>query len=208
MQNPSAYEPDPAAVPVLGDIVRLVRQARAVNQVFTLPPKLLAVLPTGQLFLDSELQLDTDGAPELSGDPTQQSDTSLHTHDRRPINANRVPYFVLPGPKEWPRQFGIGLGDLAAVIFGDRLAFAVFADSGPPSKIGEGSIELFRRLGQERVRPNGTVRDIGMGPGVITIVFPGSSMPADLENESVLLAAIAARGPGLFQNLGGMIPTE
>jgi hypothetical protein len=92
------------------------------------------------------------------------------------------------------------------VIFGGRLAFAVFADFGPRTKIGEGSVELFRRLGQERVRPDGTVRDIGMGPGVITIVFPGSGAPADIESEATLLAAIAARGPDLFQNLGGVPP--
>lgn len=207
MADLAIYRPDPAALPILGGITALIAQARPVDQAFSPAPKLLAVLPGGQLFFDSELQLDTDGAPELSGDPTQQSDTSLHTRDRQAINANRVPYFVLPLPVAWPRQFGIGLGDLAAVIFGPRLAFAVFADFGPRTKIGEGSVELFRRLGQERVRPNGTVRDIGMGPGVITIVFPGSAMPADLETEATLLAAIASRAPTLFQSLGGAPPT-
>ncbi|MGH7064283.1 MAG: glycoside hydrolase family 75 protein [Stellaceae bacterium] len=207
MSDPATYQPSPAALPVLGGIASLFPQARVVDQVFSPAPKILAVLPGGELYFDSELQLDTDGAPELAGDPTQQSDTSLHTHDRQPINANRVPYFVLPLPRDWPTQFGIALGDLAAVIFGGRLACAVFADFGPRTKIGEGSIELFRRLGQERVRPNGTVRDIGMGPGVITIVFPGSGTRADLENEATLLAAIAARGPSLFQSLGGVLPT-
>lgn len=207
MPDPSTYQPDPAALPVLGAIAGLIGQASGVDTTFSPAQKLLAVLPGGQLFLDSELQLDTDGAPELSGDPTQQSDTSLHTRDGRPINANRVPYFVLPLPTSWPRQFSIGLGDLSAVIFGGRLAFAVFADFGPRTKIGEGSVELFRRLGEERVRPNGTVRDIGMGPGIITIVFPGSATPADRENEAALLAAIASRGPSLFQSLGGVLPT-
>ncbi len=206
MPDPATYQPSPAALPILGGIAGLIPQARPIDQVFSPAPKLLAVLPGGALYFNSELQLDTDGAPELSGDPTQQSDTSLNTRDRQAINANRVPYFVLPLPVSWPQQFGIGLGDLAAVIFGGRLAFAVFADFGPRTKIGEGSVELFRRLGQERVRPDGTVRDIGMGPGVITIVFPGSGAPADIESEATLLAAIAARGPDLFQNLGGVPP--
>jgi hypothetical protein len=137
----------------------------------------------------------------------QQSDTSLHYRGGKPINANRVPYFVLPLPVGWPRQFSIPLGDFAAVIFGGRLAFAVFADFGPKDKLGEGSVQLFRELGQERVRPNGTVRDVGMGPGVITIVFPQSGDPADRENEQTLSAAINSRAARLFQDLGGKLPS-
>jgi hypothetical protein len=117
-----------------------------------------------------------------------------------------VPYFVLPLPTSWPNQFSIGLGDLAAVIFGGRISFAVFADFGPKTKLGEGSLELFRQLGEERIRPNGTVHDVGMGPGIITIVFPKSGAPADMENEGALLAAINTRGPSLFQRLGGVLP--
>ena len=33
------------------------------------------------------------------------------------LDANRMPYFVLPLPKSWPPQFGISLGDYAAVLF-------------------------------------------------------------------------------------------
>jgi Fungal chitosanase of glycosyl hydrolase group 75 len=207
MANTASYTPNPAALPLLGTIVDLLPQARIIAQNFQRRPRILAVLPGGQLYFDSELQLDTDGAPELTGDATHQSDTSLHYRDAKPINANRVPYFVLPLPTSWPHQFGIGLGDLAAVIFGGRISFAVFADFGPKTLLGEGSVELFRRLGEERVRPNGTVRDVGMGPGVITIVFPGSGEAADRENEDALLAALNSRGASLFERLGGVLPT-
>jgi hypothetical protein len=206
MSNLPAYKPNPAALPVLGTIIGLIPQARIVDQSFQRQPKILAVLPGGQLFFDSELQLDTDGAPELAGDRTQQSDTSQHYRDGKPINANRVPYFVLPLPTNWPKQFGIGLGDLAAVIFGGRVAFAVFADFGPKNLLGEGSVELFRQLGEERVRHDGIVRDVGMGPGVITIVFPKSGAVADRDSEAALLAGIKSRGPDLFRGLGGVPP--
>jgi Fungal chitosanase of glycosyl hydrolase group 75 len=206
MLNAASYTPNPASLPLLGPIVGLIPQARIVAQNFRRQPKILAVLPGGQLFYDSELQLDTDGAPELSGDPTQQSDTSLHYHDRKPINANRVPYFVLPQPTSWPAQFGIGLGDFAAVIFRGHLAFAVFADFGPRNLLGEGSVELFRQLGEERVRPDGSVRDVGMGPGIITIVFPNSGAAADRDGETTLLAALKSRGASLFRSLGGILP--
>jgi hypothetical protein len=201
----AAYQPDPRSLSLLGDVLTLIPQGRLVEQEFVRPPTILAVLPDGQLYFDSELQLDTDGAPELSGDATQESGTSLRYRDRQPINANRVPYFVLPQPTSWPEQFGIGLGDLAAVIFRGRIAFAVFADFGPTTKLGEGSVELFRQLGEERVR-NERVRDFGMDPGVITIVFPKSADLADLSSEDTLLTAINTRGPQLFQALGGTVP--
>jgi peptidoglycan hydrolase-like protein with peptidoglycan-binding domain len=202
----AAYRPDRRCLPLLGDVPTLIPQGRPVEQEFVRQPKILAVLPGGQLYFDSELQLDTDGAPELSGDATQESGTSLRYRDRQPINANRVPYFVLPQPTSWPEQFGIGLGDLAAVIFRGRIAFAVFADFGPKTKLGEGSVQLFRQLGEERVR-NERVRDFGMDPGVITIVFPKSADRADLASENTLLTAINTRGPQLFQALGGTVPT-
>jgi Fungal chitosanase of glycosyl hydrolase group 75 len=205
MANSAIYRPGPSSLPVLGTITSLIPSATVIEQSFQRQPKILALLPGGQLFFDSELQLDTDGAPELTGDPTQQSDTSLHYRDGKPINANRVPYFVLPLPTSWPKQFGIGLRDLAAVIFGGRVTFAVFADFGPKTLLGEGSVELFRQLGEERVRPDGRVRDVGMGPGVITIVFPKSGAPADIENEDALLSALNSRGPNLFQELGGVL---
>jgi hypothetical protein len=202
----ATYRPPAAALPLLGGIADLIPGARRIQQGFVVPPKILAVLPGGQLFFDSELQLDSDGAPELSGDATQQAETSLRYRGGKSINANRVPFYVLPLPTSWSKQFDIDLGDLAAVIFGGRIAYAVFADLGPKTKLGEGSVELFRRLGQERVRPNGSLWDVGMGPGIITIVFPRSAVPGDLENEATLLAALQSRGPSLFTALGGTPP--
>ncbi len=200
------YHPDPSALPSLGTIAGLIPQAQIITQRFRRQPRILAVLPGGELYFDSELQLDTDGAPELSGDATQQSDTSLHYHDGKAINANHVPYFVLPQPVSWPAQFGIRLGDFAAVIFREHIGFAVFADFGPADLLGEGSVALLRALGEERVRPDGSVRDVGMGPGVITIVFPKSGAIADRTDQAVLLAALSASAPTLFQSLGGVLP--
>jgi hypothetical protein len=42
------------------------------------------------------------------------------------------------------------------------LGFAVFADLGPTKKIGEGSIELLRQLGEERIKADGRIRNAGM----------------------------------------------
>ena len=77
----------------------------------------------------------------------------------------------------------------------------VFADTGPKTKIGEGSIALHRSLGFERVRPNGHILDAGIDSGVVTIVFPGSG-----NGKAQTPAAIRAIGQQLFTGIGGVLP--
>jgi hypothetical protein len=155
--------------------------------------------------LDARLQLDTDGWPDGAGrgDRWWRADTTLTLGDGSFVNSNKVPYIVLPGPETWPRQFGIDLGDYAAVLWRDRLAFAVFADRGPRIKIGEGSLELMRRLGAERLRADGAVIDSDIGPGVVMIVFPGSGKTAHRKDEATLLAKIDSEGAARFKALSG-----
>jgi hypothetical protein len=83
----------------------------------------------------------------------------------------------------------------------------VFADFGPQTKLGEGSIELHRRLGFERVK-NNKIQDVGIGPGVITIVFPGSGLGSRPQDEASLLDLIQRRGKAKFAQLGGALPAE
>lgn len=198
------YEPDPASVAVLGTIVDKLASAQAVPGSFKRQPSVVVRLSGGELYLDTTLELDTDGWPgQGQGDPTWQPQTSLRYNDVRSIDANRVPYFVLPLPVSWPKQFGVRLGDYAAVIYKARLAFAVFADFG--NNPGEGSIELLRQLGKERLKPDGSIINAGMGPGVITIVFPGSGPGTRLPDEATLLGALSTRAAERFQSLGGVI---
>jgi hypothetical protein len=198
------YVPPPASLNRLGSIVQKIAQATAINKEITKPPKIFTTLPDGQIFFDTDLELDTDGWPDgPGGDSSWQPQTSLRYEDNGSINSNKVPYFVLPQPKPWYASRGVSLGDYAAVIFKDELAFAVFADLGPTKKLGEGSIELLRRLGEERMKPNGTVKNAGMGPRVLTIVFPGSGAAAHRSNQAMLLASIDQIAKPLFGGLGG-----
>jgi hypothetical protein len=206
------YQPDPVSLPRLGTIPALIEAAQPVAKPFSTPPRILCKLPGGELYFDSKLELDTDGWPDgkkpdgsFNGDPSWQPDTSLNYANGKSINANAVPYFVLPKPKPWSETHGVFLGDYAAVIFRTRVAFAVFADRGPADKIGEGSIELLRRLGEERIKADGSVRNVGMGPRIITIVFPGSGKTAHRTNQAALLAKIDERGRALFTALGGVV---
>lgn len=204
----ASYTPDTSIRPLLGSLVDKFVRASRLPAPFVHPPAFLGTLPREgtdkpELIFDTALELDTDGWPGDRGNPNWQAETSLRYADGRPLDANRVPYFVLPLPRAWPAQFGITLGDYAAVLFQGHLAYAVFGDQGPRTKLGEGSVELLRRLGQERVRPNGHVINAGTRPGVLTIVFPGSGDPRDRTDEATLLGAINSKGPTLFTGAGG-----
>jgi hypothetical protein len=133
----SMYEPDPKAASVLGTAAQKLRTAVAIPNNFHPALKFLAKLGSGEVFFDSALELDTDGWPDGAdaGDPDWQPDTSLRLSDHSSLDANSIPYFVLPLPPSWSAQFGIQLGDFAAVVFGDQAAFAVLGDWGPRTKI-------------------------------------------------------------------------
>ncbi len=193
----SQYLPPQASVKRLGKIVRQFERARPVTQRFSHGGDSIFVLPGGELYFEGPLELDTDGSPFYEQDPTGQADTSLHDRADRPLDANRVPYFVLPC-KGFCDKFGIRLGDIAAVIYGARIEFAVFGDCGPARKLGEGSIALHRALGHETVH-GGKLHNDGIDAGVITIVFPGSGKPDDAQTQ----ARIRQLGKALFRDLGG-----
>lgn len=202
-----AYTPPATSAALLGAIVSLLAAAKPIDKQITKKPQIFATLQGGEIFFDTDLELDTDGWPGgPDGDPSWQPQTSLRYRDDSSLNANAVPYFVLPGPPDWYEALGVSTGDYAAVIFQDKLAFATFGDVGPSKKLGEGSLELLRRLGEERMRPNHTVINAGMGPRVLTTVFPGSGSAAHRKNEATLLAAIEDTAKPLFETLAGRAP--
>ncbi|MEA3054309.1 MAG: hypothetical protein QOG72_3212 [Sphingomonadales bacterium] len=200
------YAPPPPMLPKLAAIAALVEDSTQIEQDFRLQPKYLATLPGGELYMDGELQLDTDGwhpPPNIVLDDDHDDETSLRYRDDGSIDANAVPYIVLPLPQSWAADRGVALGDYAAVLYGSRLAFAVFADEGPPDEIGEGSLELFRRLGQERVREL-DVWNTGMEPPVVMIVFPGSGRgQRHFPDQAALLADMDSVARERFIALGG-----
>jgi glycosyl hydrolase group 75 (putative chitosanase) len=165
------YHPPEASVERLGKIVATLDSSQRVEHNFKKGGKAVFTLPGGELYYDSLLDLDTDGSEFAKQDPSGQPDTSLHHPNGKPVDSNAVPYFVLPGGFE--QKFGIELGDVAAVLFKEKIEFAVFADHGPRRKLGEGSIALHRALGHETIR-NGKLLNEAIDSDVITIVFPGS----------------------------------
>jgi len=128
-------------------------------------------LPGGVLFWESKMAVDADGSTTksvLDSSSGSQVKTSYCFGDKKrtPVNAEIVPYFVVPAlddpkrvapgkPWEGSRDsfvddFKLQLGNLGVVIFQGKITGAIFADEGPAMKIGEASIrvhELIRKPG-------------------------------------------------------------
>jgi len=193
----SEYHPPSAALARPGGIVEALKEATKIEHSFRKGGKAIFKLAGGELYYDSLLDLDSDGSRFASQDATGQSDTSLHQPDGKPVDSDAIPFFVLPGG--FNSQFGIRLGDVAAVIFRDRVEFAVFADHGPSKKLGEGSIALHRSLGHETIG-GGRFHDEAIDADVLTIVFPGSGDGSPQTPDK-----IRETGARLFTTLGGTL---
>ena len=120
------------------------------------------------LFWQSKMAIDTDGASKevRDQDGTSSASTSYGFSDAVGLNAELVSYFVLPRndtPKlcgagqpfegsgdNFVKDVGAQAGNLGVIILGDKIAGAIFADTGPAMKIGEASIRV-----HERLRPPG-----------------------------------------------------
>ena len=95
--------------------------------------------------------VDADGSPASTGpgaSPTDQTETWL-TFDagsnRHFVNAEDVPFVVVPTPfqaKNIPflGDTGLGKGDRAVAVNGNRCSFGVVGDAGPYFRLGEASI--------------------------------------------------------------------
>jgi hypothetical protein len=97
------------------------------------------------------------------------------TSTQRYVDSEKIPYFVLPGKKL--EVAGIEMGDIG-LIFNtktNKSTFAIFADSGPSSIIGEGSLALAKAIGvNTKLNSKGKIVG-GMEEGnILYIVFPKS----------------------------------
>jgi hypothetical protein len=142
------------------------------------------------------VQKETDPAPGFYISTTTLEDTSKdRTDPRRYVDSSTIPFIVLP-PRF--RSEGVRLGDFAVVInsgsAGHEPVFAIFADSGPSNKLGEGSIALASALGIPSSPKHG-----GANGGVIYVVFPGSGNQSPRTPDE-----INSKGRQQFDAWGGM----
>jgi hypothetical protein len=179
--------------------------------------KALLAFPDGTIFWSSKLAIDADGPAagvgRLSGsqlDPgTGQNDTSFHFSDTdEGMPSEAVPYIVLPGAT-FRTNTGLAIGDVALVIFKDKIAAAICGDIGPSKKIGEGSIRLHEALHPPAPdpcslrQPDGSCKRIlnaSIEEDVLFFVFPKSSFGEEL-TASNLEAVVNERAFALYNKL-------
>ncbi|MEU4085448.1 glycoside hydrolase family 75 protein [Streptomyces aureus] len=126
----------------------------------------------GAVYWTADMDIDCDGRPgplcNDRTDPLFSDSTAFQQSDGRYLSAETLPYVVVPAPSDiWNyRDHGIGPGSVAAVIYRDRVQYAVVGDVGPEDIIGEASYATAAGLG---VRPD--PRGGGTPSGVTYVVF-------------------------------------
>lgn len=127
----------------------------------------------------SDLDIDCDGVTtaqcNLGTDPAFQPDTAFHASNGAPLNAAQLPYVVIPSPSgrfDYSNH-NIQGGAVVAVVFNNKVEYAVFGDTGPTNIIGEASYACANNLG---IEPNPSTG--GADGPVWFIVFPGSQVDA------------------------------
>ncbi|MET9732077.1 glycoside hydrolase family 75 protein [Streptomyces sp. NPDC006458] len=129
------------------------------------------------VFWEADLDIDCDGRPtprcNSGTDPYFSVGTVYAQSDGSPLDAERLPYIVVPVPSAvWDhRESGVGGGAVAAVIYRDRVQYAVIGDRGPGDLIGEASYATAEALGINP-DPHGG----GTPSGVTYIVFKDSEV--------------------------------
>ena len=127
------------------------------------------------VFWKADMDIDCDGRPgrhcNARTDPYFSGSTAFAQSDGRPLSSEETPYVVVPAPSERWNYWAHGVrgGSVAAVVYRDRVRYAVVGDTGPAGIIGEGSYALAESLG---VDPD--PRAGGTPSGVTYIVFENS----------------------------------
>ncbi|GAA3305374.1 glycoside hydrolase family 75 protein [Dactylosporangium vinaceum] len=147
----------------------------------------VAVCKSGSAyFWTADMDIDCDGIGtarcNAGTDPWYQPQTSFSTSTGAYFTSDVTRYFVVPLPSS---RFdygasGIRPGAVAAVVYNNQVAYAVFADEGPDDIIGEGSYALATALGIDPDPASG-----GTAGPVTFIVFP-STVPNPVESNTAI----------------------
>ncbi|MFD9797089.1 glycoside hydrolase family 75 protein [Streptomyces sp. NPDC059070] len=149
----------------------------------------------GAVFWKADLDIDCDGRPgavcNRATDPWFQNDTAFHQSDGRPLSAEELSYVVVPGASSLWNYGAAGIrgGGVAAVIYRDRVEYAVVGDTGPSKVIGEASYATAKALGMNPDPVSG-----GAASGVTYILFKDSqAKPIESHQQAVSLGDRLAR---------------
>jgi hypothetical protein len=178
----------------------------------------------GPAFWSSKMAIDADGPPAGPGLPSGseldrgsgQDDTSFQfPKGGGGLPSEAVPYIVLPQDRPKSKKTfdpAVSIGDVAIVIFGNKITAAICGDLGPFNKIGEASIRVHEDLRQQGLPDPCALRDgkgnclrihdVSVEQDVLFFVFPGSAFGDELTSHN-LETLVTARAFGLFNKLRG-----
>ncbi|MFF5159582.1 glycoside hydrolase family 75 protein [Streptomyces sp. NPDC000348] len=141
------------------------------------------------VFWKADMDIDCDGRPGLrcnaGTDPYFSASTAFAQSDGRPLSSEETPYVVVPAPSAvWDyRSHGVRGGSVVALVYGDRVRYAVVGDTGPADIIGEASYAAAESLG---IDPD--PRGGGTPAGVTYIVFKDSRVTPIEDHEGAVTA--------------------
>lgn len=149
----------------------------------------------GAVFWKADMDIDCDGRRtskcNSTTDPWFQSATAFQESDGSQLDAERLPFIVVPTPSAiWDyRTSGVMGGTVAAVVYQDQVQYAVVGDTGPSGIIGEASYATAQALG---INPDPKVG--GVASGVTYILFTDSRVsPIESHRGAVTLGEFMAR---------------
>ncbi|MDH2392049.1 glycoside hydrolase family 75 protein [Streptomyces sp. HNM0663] len=147
------------------------------------------------VFWKADMDIDCDGVRTAEcnsrTDPWFHPTTAFRQSDGRQLNAETLPFIVVPAPSRiWDyRAHGVRGGSVAAVVYGDRVRYAVVGDTGPTTVIGEASYATAKALG---INPD--PRKGGVPSGVTYIVFKDTRVsPIEDHAEAARVGEAVAR---------------
>lgn len=154
----------------------------------------------GAVFWKADMDVDCDGeitaACNEDTDPWFQNGTAFETSAGKPLNAEKLPYVVVPSTSSiWNySDAGIKGGGVVAVIYNNKVEYAVVGDTGPNKIIGEASYATAKALGIDPDPETG-----GAESGVTYILFKNSKV-SPIESHSAAVTAGDALAKQFIQN--------
>ncbi|MFF3286220.1 glycoside hydrolase family 75 protein [Streptomyces sp. NPDC003023] len=157
----------------------------------------------GAVFWQADMDIDCDGRRTArcnrATDPSYQGTTAFAQSDGQYLDAEKLPFVVVPAPsRTWDyRSSGVRGGSAAAMIHDGKVVYGVVGDTGPSGIIGEASYAAAEALGIDPDPARG-----GVSSGVTYILFkdskvtPIESHAAAVERGEELARRFVAAGAG------------
>jgi len=176
--------PDAPAPPTASELLAKLATCNKVGGDYATDSGGAATIPicglSNAVFWKADMDIDCDGKQTTqcnsSTDPSWQNQTSATDSHGNPLDAANLPYVVVPLPSTRfdYSNAGLDFGSVIAVIYHDKVEYAVFGDEGPSSIIGEASYATANALG---IDPDPSTGGVDSGVAYIAFTGPAAIVP-------------------------------